>query len=121
MGLLDDDLIDKIDIYLLKSRLIDYLKIHSWYDNLTDPNLLPVQTCYYYSTEHGRIAIKHVIQYRYKILIDESDQTIKLIMPKNCQLILVLNHDEEIPDFILECIKDCKLNVVRGRINLKNN
>lgn len=121
MSLLDDDLIDKIDIYLLKNRLIDYLKIHSWYDNLIDPSLAPVQSCYYYATEPGRIAIKHVMQYRYKILINESDQTIKLITPKSCQLILVLEHDEEIPDFVLECIKDCKLNIVRGRINLKNN
>lgn len=123
MSLLDDDLIDKIDIYLLKSRLIDYLKIHSWYDNLTDPSLMPVQSCYYYATEPGRIAIKHVIQYRYKISINEFNQTIKLITSKNHQLILVLEQDEEIPDFILECIKDCKLNIVRGRIriNLKNN
>ena len=121
MSLLDDDLIDKIDIYLLKSRLIDYLKIHSWYDDFTDSNLLPVQSCYYYATEPGRIATKRVIQYRYKISINEFNQTIKLITSKNFPLVLVLEHDEEIPDFILECIKDCELNIVRGRINLKNN
>lgn len=121
MSLLDDDLIDKIDIYLLKSRLIDYLKIHSWYDNLTDPRFMPVQACYYCATEHGRTVIKSIIQYRYKILIDESDQTIKLIIPKNHKLVLVLNHDEEIPDFILECLKDCELNIVRGRTYLKYN
>lgn len=118
MSLLDDDLIDKIDIYLLKSRLIDYLKIHSWYDNLTDPNLYPVQICYYYATEYGRIAIRSIIQHRYKILIDESYQTIKLIIPKDYKLMLVLDHDEEIPGFILECIKDCELNILRGKIHL---
>ena len=115
MSLLDDDLIDKIDIYLLKNRLIDYLKIHSWYGNLTNPNFLPIQSCFYYTTESGRSELKQVIHHSYKIsIINNSD--LKLIIPKDFRLTLVLDYDEEVPDFVLDCIKDCKLNIVRGRI-----
>ena len=116
MSLFDDDLIDKIDLYLLKSRLIDYLKIHSWYENIIDPGNSPIQMHYYWSEDCGKILLKSVIQYRYKILMDEFNQTIILKLPKNNLLTLVLDYDEEVPDFVLECTKDCKLNIVRGRI-----
>lgn len=116
MSLLDDDLIDKFDLYVLKSILIDYLKIHSWYEKIIDPGNLPVQTHYYWTKNNNGITLlKSVIQYRYKILIDEFNQTVTLKLPKDNWLTLVLDYDEEIPDFILECIKDCKLNIVRGR------
>ena len=117
MSILDDDLIDKIDIYLLKSRLIDYLKIHSWYEDIIDPGNLPIQSHHYWSKSNGTILLKNVIQYRYKILVDEFNQTIILKLPENYLLTLVLDYDEEVPDFILECIKECKLNIVRGRIH----
>ena len=116
MSLLDDDLIDKIDLYLLKSILIDYLKIHSWYEKIIDPGNLPIQMHYYWSKDCGKILLKSVIQYRYKILIDEFNQTVTLKLPENNLLTSVLDYDEEVPDFILECTKDCKLNIVRGRI-----
>lgn len=115
MSLLDDDLIDKIDIYLLKSRLIDYLKIHSWYEKIIDPGNLPIQMHYYWSKDNGTSLLKSAIQHRYKILVDEFNQTIILKLPENYLLTLVLDYDEEVPDFILECIKDCKLNIVRGQ------
>ena len=116
MSLLDDDLIDKIDLYLLKSILIDYLKIHSWYERIIDPENLPIQMHYYWSKDGGKKLLKSAIQYRYKILVDEFNQTIILKLPENNPLTLVLDYGEEVPDFILECTKDCKLNIVRGRI-----
>lgn len=116
MSLLDDDLIDKIDIYILESILIDYLKIHSWYEKIIDPGNLRIQMHYYWSKDDGTPRLKSIIQYRYKILVDEFNQTVTLKLPENNLLTLVLDYDEEVPDFILECIKDCKLNIVRGRI-----
>ena len=92
------------------------MKIHSWYERIIDPDNLPVQLHHYWSKSDGKILLKSVIQCRYKILIDEFNQTIILKLPENNLLTLVLDYGEEVPDFILECIKDCKLNIVRGRI-----
>lgn len=116
MSILDDNIIDKIDLQLLKNMLIEYLMKHSWYEDLTNPNNLPVQICCCYVEEQGMLKLKRVVQHRYKIYVDEINKTIKLVVPDSYQLTLVLKYDEELPDFVLECIAGCNLNIIRGEI-----
>ena len=104
MSLLDDDLIDKMDLYIIESQLKDFLSKYNWYDDVVNSRL-PVTSCYFIDKDNR---FKMFYQGRYEIQI--YNEQVKLIRtgPGN-RLILIFEDTEQtiesIPDYILNCLE----------------
>ena len=115
MSLLDDDLMDNLDLYVIKNELINFLKKYNWYDDIVESKMEKPSKSFFYSDKNYKLHL--IYQSRYEIQIQNN--RVKLVrLGANNSLHLIFEDESEtiksIPKYILDCLKMYEIKIHYG-------
>lgn len=118
MSLLDDNLINNLDLYIIKNELINFLKKYNWYDDIVGSKSEKPSKSFFYSDKNRKLHLLY--QARYEIQIRNNQ--VKLVAPgSNNYLYLIFEDESEtiksIPKHILDCLKMFEIKIRYGTKN----
>lgn len=119
MSLLDDNLINNLDLYIVKNELINFLNKYNWYNDIVNCKTGTLSEPFFYKDVNNCFQL--IYQSRYKIQI--KNNRVELVAPvvvpgSNNYLYLIFENQtetiESISKHILDCLKMFKIKIYYG-------